>query len=75
MLIRPIAMVLLTLLALPATARAESQPLPLLGEHEFTAGGYSLVGLTWGRPRHPVQEQLGDFYVDDPALLAEIKAL
>lgn len=75
MLIRPIAMVLLTLLALPATARAESQPLPLLGEHEFTAGGYSLVGLTWGRPRHPVQEQLGDFYVDDPALLTEIKAL
>ncbi|MBE9556794.1 MAG: hypothetical protein IMF08_08050 [Proteobacteria bacterium] len=75
MLIRPITVVLLTLLALPATARAESQPLPLLGEHRFTAGGYSLVGLTWGRPRHPVQDQLGDFYVDNPALLEELKAL
>lgn len=49
---------------------------PLAG-YDFAAGGYSLVGRVWGGPgdpRHPVQKELGEFYVDDPALLEEIKA-
>jgi hypothetical protein len=72
---RIVAICLLALVTLPSAAPAGDKPLPLLGDHDFTAGGYSLVGLTWGRPRHPVQEQLGDFYVDAPALLEELKAL
>lgn len=72
---RIISILLLALLALPVAARADGKPLPLLGEHDFTAGGYSLIGLNWGRPRHPVQKQLGEFYVDDPALLKELKTM
>jgi hypothetical protein len=72
---RVFAILLLALSAIPSTAWADGKPLPLLGDHDLAAGGYSLVGLTWGRPRHPLQEQLGNFYVDDPALLEELKAL
>jgi hypothetical protein len=72
---RIVAFCLLALVALPSAAMSGDEPLPLLGNHDFTADGYSLIGLTWGHPRHLVQEQLGDFYVDDQALLEELRAL
>jgi len=68
------AVLLLILFSVPAGARADSAGLPLLGNHDFQTGGYSLVGLFWNGPRHPVQDELGQFYVDDPAVLAEMQA-
>ena len=72
--IRLFVIPLLLLAALPLQARADSDGLPLLGYHDFQAGGYSLVGLLWNRPRHPLQKELGEFYVDDPVLLAEMQS-
>jgi hypothetical protein len=66
--------IFLAVMALPLPGRAGSDGLPLLGEHDFQAGGYSLVGLFWNRPRHPLQKELGEFYVDEPAVLAEMQA-
>ncbi len=73
---RIIAICLLALVALPTNAPAGAEPMKLLGDHDFTAGGYSLLGMIWGgRARHPVQKELSEFYVDDPALLKELQAL
>lgn len=72
--IRLFVIPLLLLAALPLQARAGGGDLPLLGNHDFSAGGYSLIARFWNRPRHPLQKKLGEFYVDDPAVLAEMQA-
>lgn len=75
---RFVAVFLLALLAAPVSALAGKapgdKPVRLLEGHDFAAGGYSVVGLFWNRPRHPIQNTLGEFYVDDPALLEELGA-
>lgn len=65
---------LMLLLAGPVPAHAEGAGEPLFAAHDFAAGRYSLVGLLDSRPRHPIQKQLGNFYVDDPALLATMRS-
>lgn len=79
MIFRSLAIFLLVLSISQTAARAGETSgdkwVPVISDYDFAAGGYSLIGMTWGRPRHPVQEQLGDFYVDDPALLEELKSL
>lgn len=46
---------------------------PLLGEYNFDTESYTLLVLTSGPVRHPVQQQLGNFYVDDRAVLNILK--
>jgi hypothetical protein len=46
----------------------------LLGGHDFADRSYAIVGLILSHRRHPIQEELGDFYVDDPTLLEELNA-
>lgn len=62
---------LLIVNAAPAAAR---EPGPkLLEGHDFTTGAYVLFGTVWGRERHEMQEKLGNFFVEDIALLQEIQ--
>lgn len=47
-------------------------PVQLLDGYDFTDRSYAVVGMVWGRERHDMQRRLGNFYVDDPALLEEL---
>lgn len=48
-------------------------PVQLLAGHEFADRSYAIVGMVWGRERHDIQRRLGNFYVDDPDLLEELR--
>lgn len=48
---RIIAICLLALVALPTNAPAGDEPMKLLGDHDITAGGYSLLGMIGGAAR------------------------
>lgn len=78
MLLRSLAIFMLASAISPPAARAGEasgdKAVQIMHGHDFASGEYTLIGLTWGRPRHPIQEKLGDFYVDDPALLEELKS-
>lgn len=52
-----------------------NNPVKLLHGHDFAGGGYTVLAQVWGPARHEIQRELGEFYIDDPGLLEELKAL
>ena len=60
---------------IPAGSAAGDEAVELLSGHDFTAGGYTVLARLWGRERHEIQRELGEFYVDDPAVLEELRNL
>jgi hypothetical protein len=45
----------------------------LFEKYNFTSGQYAVIGITWGEQRHKIQNELGNFYTDDIAILEGLK--
>lgn len=71
---RLFAVLLLIPLAVFAASQFWPKGPPLLAGHNFQDGGYSLVGTFLHGQGHPIQQELGEFYLDDPAVLAKMQS-